>query len=197
MASINLETLSAFGRLAVKLDLDFLELSRLSGQIQRLDIESDGGLDRAAKLLEQFAQQGKNISEGIKDFSQHLQNVREQSEIAAKSVAERSEDIRRRREEQNQIREKLNEVERNVVSANATLATFKKEGKTIFSDDEKTEIKTHLTRLNVDLKKFVEAAQSIRDAAGQSNFKSVERDAKSLLEALRASAKKIEKVISN
>jgi len=48
------DTLSPFGRLAVTLDTDFSELSRLSGQIQRLDLDTDGDLDHAVKLLNEF-----------------------------------------------------------------------------------------------------------------------------------------------
>jgi hypothetical protein len=55
MPTIQLEHLTPFGRLAVKLDADFAELIRLSGQIQKADLQSDSGLTHAAKQVEERA----------------------------------------------------------------------------------------------------------------------------------------------
>jgi chromosome segregation ATPase len=193
MPSIQLDTLSAFGRAALKLDTDFSELTRLGRQIERLDIDSDSGLERALKLLEEFAQHGTNISEGIQHFSKYLQEAREQSEIAAKTVSERAQLVLQRKQQQNQTREKLNQLEEKVKGANASLSGFKKEN---FSESEKRELRAELERLNGDLKTFLAEAQTIKDEAGQSNFKNIERDAQNLLDALRSSSRRVDKVIA-
>jgi hypothetical protein len=196
MASIQLENLSSFGRLAVQLDSEFSELTRISGQLQRLEIDSDSGLDRAVKLLGQFAEHGKNIAEGIQDFSKFLQEVRDQSEAATKVVAERAEVIRQRKEHQNQIQDKLNQITQSLKEANASLSGFRKEGKTEFSAEEKVQIKAQLERFGGEMKKFLVDAHSVKEEASQSNFKGIEREAQALLEALRSSSRKIDKVIS-
>ena len=196
MSSIHFESLSSFGRMAVKLDGYFSELVRLGGQIERLDIGSESGLALAVKLLNQFAERGKNGSEGIQDFSKVLDEARARSEGAARLVAERAQLIRQRKQEQDQIREKLDQVERNVKAANANLASFRKDGKSEFTSGEKLQIKAGLERLNEDLKRFLADVQAIKEAAGQAKFKSIEHDAKNLLDALRSSCRKIDKVIS-
>ncbi|MBI3299015.1 MAG: hypothetical protein HYZ75_12665 [Elusimicrobia bacterium] len=50
MPSIRLEDLSPFGRLALKLDQELSELARVGGQIARVDIGSDNGLDEKGSL---------------------------------------------------------------------------------------------------------------------------------------------------
>src|SRR4051812_45259090 len=111
MASINPEHLSPFGRSALKLDGDFSELVRIGGQLQRLELDSDSGLEHAIKLLGQFAQHGQAIAAGIQDFSRSLQELREKSEAAAKLVSERAQAIQQRKQLREQIREKLARVE--------------------------------------------------------------------------------------
>jgi len=194
MANLQLESLSDFGRAAVKLDNDFTELVRLSGQLKRLDIDSESGLDRAVKILSQFAQHGQNISAGIQDFSKFLQEARQRAEVAAQLVTERAQQIRERKEIQSQIREKLGRVEQSVQTVNASLAGFKKEGSTNFSEKEKLQLRTELERINVDLKRFMADTQVIKDEAAGAKFKSVERDAQNLLDALRASCRRVDKI---
>lgn len=196
MASIQLESLSTFGRLAVKLDTDFNELVRLSGQLQRLDIESDSGLDKAFKLLDQFTEQGKSISEGIQAFSRALQEAQMQSEGAAKQVADRAQLIAQRKKQQNEMRRQLTQVEEEVAAANAGLGGFKKDGRSEFSAEEKAQIKSQLELLNKDLKRFLMNAQIIKETASQANFKSIENDAQALLDALRSSTRKVDKALT-
>lgn len=196
MPSIQLDSLSSFGRAALKLDTDFSELERLSGQLQRVEIDSDSGLDRAVKILEQFAVHGQAIATGIQDFSTLLQEARLRSEAAAKLVSERAELIGQRKGQQNQIREKLNRVEQDVKVVNENLRGMKREGKSEFSEAERNQIRAELERLNGDLKKFLSDVQEIKDAATQSKFKSIERDAQSLLDALRTSSRRLDKAIT-
>ncbi len=194
MPSIKTDSLSAFGRLALQLDNDFTELNRLSGQLQRLDIDSESGLEHAVKVLNQFAQHGTSISNGIQDFSRVLQEARAKSEEAAKAVGDRAQEIYLRKQQQNQIREELGKVEANVKAVNARLSGFKKEGRSEFSDKEKIQLREELERINVDLKKYLAEVQAIKTAASAAKFKSVERDAQGLLDALRASSRRVDKV---
>jgi len=193
MPSLRTENLSSFGRLAVELDEHISELSRLSGQIERLDIYSEGGLEHAFKLLNQFAAHGKSISEGMQGFSKALEEVRARSEAAAKLVAERAEVIGQRKLEQKQLRDQLAQVEQKVNAANAGLAGSKRNGKGEITDEERVKIKGRLEQLNEELKGFLAEAQTIRDTAGQAKFKSIEHDAKNLLDVLKSSSRKIEK----
>src|SRR4051812_29981594 len=117
-SKIDPQHLSSFGRLAVKLDADLGELTRLSAQIQRLDLETDSDLDHSVKLLGKFADIGRDISVGIQDFSRILQEARDKSEGAIQLVAERAELIRQRKQRQKEVREQLSQVEQNVRATN-------------------------------------------------------------------------------
>ena len=191
MASIPLDSLSPFGRLAVKLDGDFSELTHISGQLQRLEIDSDSGLKRAIKLLEQFARHGQNITEGVQEFSRSLQEARERSEAAAQIIAERAQLIQQRKQQHDQVREKLTQLEQKVKAANASLAGLKKHDKSEYSDEEKVQIRAQLERLGSHLVGFIEEAQTIKEEAGRSKFKEIQHDAQSLQEALQSSRRKL------
>src|SRR5690349_11854543 len=107
MPALRLDDLSPFGRLAVKLDEEFSALARLSGQIERLVLDSEGDLEHAVKLLNQFAEHGKNITDGIQEFSKVLREAQERSESAAKLVADRAQLIQQRKEQQRALQGKL------------------------------------------------------------------------------------------
>lgn len=197
MASLSLEDLSPFGRLAVQLDGDFSEMIRLGAQIDRLDIDSDSGLEHALKLLTRFAQHGRNIAENIQDFSRTLQDARDRSEAAAKRVTERAQQIEERKIRQNQIQDKLKRVEEKVKTANAGLTGTQKPSGREFSDDEKAQITSQLERLNNELVKFIAETQAIKEEAGQSKFKTIERDAQTIIDTLQSSRRKINSAISS
>lgn len=195
MASLSLETLSAFGRLAVQLDGDFSEMARLNEQMERLDIDSDSGLEHAVKLLGRFAQHGQNISENMKQFATSLQEARDRAEGAAKRVAERARQIEARTLRQNQIREKLKQVEEKVKAANSHLTGFRQQSKTEFSD-EKAQILSQLERLNSEMVRFIAETQAIKEEAGQAKFKRIERDAQAIIDTLQSARRKINSAIS-
>ncbi len=192
MPPLRLESLSSFGRLAVKLDEHFMEWTRLSGQIERLDIESESGLERAVKALNEFAEHGEGISEGIQGLSKVLEEARARSEAAAQVVSERAQLICQRKLQQNQVRERLSQVEEKVKAANADLAGMRRGAKSEYANEERLQMRAKLARLNGDLKKLLGDVQAIKEAAGQAKFKTIERDAKNLLDALRASCQKID-----
>jgi chromosome segregation ATPase len=190
-----LETLSPFGRLAVALDADFSQLERLSGQIQRLDIETDGGLDHALKLLNDFAERGQSIAQGIGEFAQAMQQAQARSEKAAQLVAERAEAIQARKEKQQKLNNQLAQVKQQVKIVNDGLASFRKPGAGELSDADKAEIKTGLDQVQDHFGRFIADIQSLKVEAGQARFKSLERDAQALLDTLESSRRKIVKAL--
>jgi len=196
MPITNLGSLSPFGQLAVKLDGDFVEMDRISGQLQRMVIDSDSGLERAVKLLEQFAAHGQSIAEGIQEFSKSLQTAREKSEAAATLVAERAQEIRERKEQQHQLREKLAEVEHQVKDINIGLAGYRTQKNLEPSDDDKRQIVAHLERLHSQLADFVGTAQAIKQEAGRLHFKGVERETDTLLDTLQSARRKLSTVLN-
>jgi chromosome segregation ATPase len=178
MGSLNTDSLSPFGSLAVKLDCDFSELERLSGQIQRLDIDSENGLDRAVKLLGQFAQHGQSITEGIQDFSKSLQAARESSEKAAALVFERALLIQQRKQEQEQLQEKLGQLGLKVKQVSETLAN-------------QSPLPEQIESLDSYLAEFMTEVQAIKDEASRTKLKGIERNAESLFGTLQSARRKL------
>jgi len=191
MPAVSLDSLSPFGRLAVKLDGDFSELDRISRQLQRIEIDSDSGLERAVKLLEQFAAHGQSIAGGIQEFSNSLQAAREKSEAAARFVGERAQVVQERKGQQNQLRQKLGEVERKVKEINSGLAGFRKTAQAAPSDEDKRQITAQLERLHSQLADFIGTAQTIKQEAGRLRFKGIERETDALLDTLRSARRKL------
>ncbi len=149
MPSIHLESLSPFGRLAVKLDNDFVELAR----------------------------------------------PHEQSTAAAKLVEERAQVVHKRKQQQNELQEKLAHLEKCARAANTGFADFRKNGISVSSEDEKAQLKIELEKLHRQIAGFIETAQAIKEDAAQLKFKGVEREAESILSTLKSSRRKISNVL--
>lgn len=196
MGSIKTEELTPFGQVALKLDHDFSELARLSGQIERLDIQSDGGLERAVRILGEFARHGQSIAEGIQKFSASLQEAREKSEAAAKIVAERAVLVQQRKEEQARLQEKLGALGEKVKRVSETLAAFRRPVGEPFTAAEKSDMTARLESLDASMIDFIEEAQVIQQEAGTARLKSIERNAESLFGTLQAARRKLNSVIT-
>lgn len=196
MSSIRMEQLSSFGRLAVKLDAEFSELARLGAQIQRLDIDTESGLEHAVKLLGKFAESGKAISEGIQQFSTVLQEARERSESAAQTVSARANDIRDRKMRQADLRGKLLQIEDVVKNVNEDLSQFKRDGKSDPTDADKLQMRAELEKANAALRTLIVDAEATKESAREMKFKTLEREAQALLDTLRSSCRKVDKVLA-
>jgi chromosome segregation ATPase len=188
MPSIRMDELSPFGRLALKLDGDFSELSRLSGQLERLDLESESDLDHAVKLLSQFSQHGQEFAQDMQEFSKSLKEAHERSEAAAKSVGERAHQVQERHQRRSQLQDKLALVEHDIKTASAMLAGSRK--------DDKLIIKAQFEQLSQKLVGFIESGQAIKEEAVRLKFKRIEREALSMLDTLQALRRKIQSILS-
>jgi chromosome segregation ATPase len=185
MSTIKVENLSSFGQLAVNLDNEFSELSRLSSELERQELQSDSGLERAIKLLKHFTVHGQNITEGIQEFSRSLQEAREKSELAARSVSERAILVQQRKQEQDQLLEKLGQLGEKVKEVTKTLSAV-----------DQTQIPEHLPALDTHLQDFMSQAHTIQEEARMRRLRGVERDAQSLFGSLESARRKLSTVQS-
>lgn len=183
MKTLDMETLSPFGRLAVQLDHEFSELNRLSGQMERMDIESDTELERAIKILNQFAEHGQNVTNGIQEFNKALLDAREQAEKAAQIVGERVGLVQQRKDEREQMQLKLSHLGEKAKQMTADLSNFSRE--------DKQQLIAQLQALDVQLADLMNEAQSIKAEANEARMKSIERDAQSLYGMLQSARQKI------
>ncbi|MFL5814980.1 MAG: hypothetical protein ACJ763_15500, partial [Bdellovibrionia bacterium] len=71
-SSLQSKVLSSFAEAALSLDKDFTELDTLSGQLERLDLNSDSGLERAKEILAKFGECGGRIGDGVQKLAKEL-----------------------------------------------------------------------------------------------------------------------------
>lgn len=193
MSTLNTETLSPFGRWALQLDTDLTELKRLGAQIERLEIESDSGLEHALKLLAQFAHRGENITQGIQGFAQTLQDARSEAEAAATMVAARAQEIQARKQLQDQMQERISMLGKRVKEVSDSMTGIRKSEAGSLSEDPR--ITEQLREMDARLAEFVAEAQAIQLEARESHMRSIERNAESLFGTLQSARRKLGTVI--
>ncbi len=98
---------SAFGQTALTLDSGFQDLERIQGQLQRLELESDSGLERAKELLVEFTPASEVVVSGVQALAQALNDSRARAETAARFVAERALEVQKRHEVASQMQRAL------------------------------------------------------------------------------------------
>ena len=195
MPSIRPEDLTPFGRLALRLDLEFAELSAIEEQLTRANIETDGGLDEGVKILGRAALCGQAIAEAMQGFSESLQEARDKAEAATKAIAERAQLIAGRRQEQERLRERLERLREDVKAAGAGVTASDKPAGELTEEDRRR-MASELERLQAPMGRFVEAAKALKAEAAGANFKRLERQADSMIDSLGASLRKIAQAIA-
>lgn len=196
MPSIQLEDLSPFGRLAVKLDQEFADLTRAGGPIEHVDLESDNGLAEGIKILNRVAQRGKSIAVTLQEFAIAMQEAQAKADAATTLVAGRAQLIQRRRQQQDQLEERLNQVKAAVKTVGASLAGFAAPVNGVLSEEDRRQVAAELEGLQEPMARFIAAAQEIKDEAARSKFKRLERQADSVIDSLQASRRKIAQVLA-
>src|SRR5262245_4008735 len=146
MSAPDKKNLSPFGLAALALDAEFVELERLSGQIERIAIESDSGLERAQSLLIKFAESGQRVADGVIAFSKALQDAHVRAEKAGQTVSARAAVVRERQEETDRMLERFHMLNALVGKITALLAPFKKPAGQILSTDDRALIKRQIPR---------------------------------------------------
>lgn len=196
MPTIRPEDLSPFGRLALRLDSQFAELVRAGEQMSKVKLDSDGGLDEGIRILNKVAQYGESLAATMQDFSQALQQSRDEAEAATKLVAERAQLIKQRKERQDELEGKLESLKDEVKAAGSQLSGAQQAGNGALSDDDRARIAAELSKLQAPMARFIAAAQAIKAEAASGNFKRVERQAESMIDSLEASSRKIAQAIA-
>lgn len=187
---IDLDDLTPFGRLALKLDEEFRALGSAAERMAKVDLESDSGLDEGLKILNKVAESGQSLAAVMQQFAAAMEEARAGAESATRLVAERAQFIQKRREEQDALQEKLEKVKDEVQAVGASLAGYA-QPKGIPSDEDKRRIAAELEKLQAPMTRFVVAAKEIKAAAANGRFRRLERQADSVIDSLEASRRKI------
>jgi len=182
---------TVFAESALNLDSAFNELEQLSGQIERLDIDSDSGLERAKQLLGKFAEAGQRIGDGVQLLAKSLEESRARAEAAALIVSTRAGDIQKRQEENDQMLSRFGALGESVRKISEKIVQFKKPAGEKLNEDERDALTKQLPELDSQLSGLIEEAQGLRVDAQQLKLKSIERNADSLGQTLLSAKRKL------
>jgi chromosome segregation ATPase len=191
MSSSQSKVLSSFAEAALKLDSDFADLERLSGQLERLDLNSDSGLERAKEILSEFGECGSQIGDGVQKLAKELDEARIRAEKAAASVAVRAEQVQERQNAHDRLSEKFNHLTEMVRKVSAVIAELKKAEGEKMSAEEKVMITQRLPEFESQLSVLVDEAQKLKNEAQDANMKTLVRNADSLAQTLLSAKRKI------
>lgn len=189
------DNLSPLGLHALELDAHFLELQRLSEQIEQTSLDSDSDFQLAVKLLTKFTDKAMGIEEVVKQFSKCLEEARENSNHAVKIVSEKAQLIQQRKQQKENIQEQLNELGNRVREVISALATFNKAQTETPDGEQKISLTEKLRSIESQLGEFIEEAQTIKDQAHQIKFKDASRSAESLHATLQNAKNKLSNAI--
>jgi hypothetical protein len=189
--------LSPFGVAALELDADFVELERLSGQLERLSIESESGLERAQRLLVKFGECGQRIGEGVTRFSKALEEAHARAEKAAQAVAVRAVAVKERRQESDELLERFRVLGTMVGEITAFLARYRKPPGNALSAEERHSIARQIPEIDARLGTLIDEAAKLKTDAQRSRMRGLERDADSLGQTLLSARRKLTEFIKN
>jgi hypothetical protein len=199
MTSFNPKNMSPFGLSALELDSEFAQLEQLSGQIDRLAIDTESGLELARNLLGKFAQCGERIGLGVKSLAKELEDARTRAEKAAEIVSARANAIQERQLEADKLLERfqaLGEMAKKITEA-VTQLRGNSGGQMPMNDEQRTVLIGRLPEINTQIDVLIEEAFRLKDDASTAKLKTLERNADSLGQSLRHARGRLNSVMES
>ncbi len=191
MSLTSVQNSSAFGQAAFALDQDFLELDRLSAQIDRLEFESDTGFEKAQQLLTRFSECGTRIGTGVQALAQALENARKSAEKSAELVSARAQQLHERHLEREKMFERFRVLGESVRKLSGDVATLKRPSDLEPTAEEKALWPAKLQELETRFAPLIDEARKLQDDAQAAKLRTIEKNADSLGQSLSAARKKL------
>lgn len=183
---------TSFVQSVLKLDNHFTELDRLSALIHEIEIKSEFDVSQLRKLMGLFSEHGEAVGVEVAEMAKQLNESRMRAEASAQLVSEKAEELRAYQEKQNSSMEAFQELTAKVQSLNQQLVDLKKPEGEAFSEEEKVQVASRLSQIELQLGPLIEEALRLKEAAHEAKMKSLEQNADSLTQSLMAVRKKIE-----
>lgn len=193
----NIKNLSTFGQAALNLDNDFEELEQLSGQLGRLEIESESGMDKAKELLTAFSETANRLGGSMQELAKSLEEARARAEQATEVVAARAVAIQARQQENEHMMQRFQTLGETVRKVSGAVAQLQKpsDGRKL-SDEEKDLLLKNLPEINSQLGVLTEEACKLKDDARTARMKTLEKNADALGQSLTAVRSKLSGLVN-
>jgi hypothetical protein len=182
---------SPFAQAALALDEEFAQLERLSGEIERQDVETDNGLERSKLLLVRFTECSQRIGEGVQRLSSTLNDARTRAEQAASSVAARAQLIQERQNRVDAILGRFQNLSEMVAKVTGLIGQLQKNDRGELNDEQKKMLIEKLPEIDRQMGTLIDEAQKIRGEAREQNLRALEKNADSLGQTLQSARQKL------
>ncbi len=187
--------LSAFAQAALALDQDFRLFEELAGQVGRLDINSDRGLDRARTLLAEVDACRVRLGEGMQALATTLDEARQRTDAAAQTVAARAGEIQERHDEAEHMLARFAALGQLVQQVNDSVAALRTPTASEVTDADRALMANQLPEINARLGELVDAARQLMEDAQQANMQRLARKADSLRQSLQTSLHRLNQFV--
>jgi phage-related protein len=185
------KNLSPFAEVALQLDAEFAEILRLSDQLEQLDVESEFGLEQAKKILLRFSENGARAGESMHALAKHLNDLRERSEVAAKTMAERAQIVEKFHAKQQNLLSQFQLLGNAVRAVTQGIGELRKSDAKQLSDSEKAQVKEQLPELTSKLALLIDQSKNLKVDAQAAKLKSLEKNAHALSQTLANAQNKL------
>ncbi|MBS1984741.1 MAG: hypothetical protein JST16_11265 [Bdellovibrionales bacterium] len=185
------KNISPLSQSALDLDADFSELEALSGQLERLSLDSNRAFAKAQQLLAKFNACSLRIGSGVQSLAQALESARANAERAAELVATRAALVRQRQEEHETLITQFGAITEQVRKVSSLIAQIRKPGGIQFSAEERAALPKQLAPLDDLMEKLINEARRIKLAAREANLFSLQRDAESLEQSMASARRRL------
>jgi hypothetical protein len=183
--------ISEFGEAALALDKEFLEMERLSRELERLENPSEKGLDRCETLLAEVDNCRVRLATQMQTMAQTLEEARLRNEAAERIIAERATMVHERQIEGGKLLERFRALAEMVRQISAAVAPFQHLRADRISDEDKASLASHLPQINEQLDRLVEQAEKLMNDSREANFQAMERNSDSLRQSLQSVRKRL------
>ncbi len=186
MKSLTPKTYSPFGEAALALDYAFSEFERRATEIEKMNIQTDRGLERALTLLEELDGCGKQIGEGLKGLTSSLETVRARAEQAAQLVGVRAEAIQSRRSLGESMAKRITHLGEMVREVTSGVEKIKPPKDSDMTTEEKSMLAQSFEQFRNSLGILLDEATKLKQDAHDSHMEIFERNADTLRQSLQS-----------
>jgi len=173
------------------LDEHLAELERVGTRINSTDMAAAIDVELIQKLMARFAECGQGISTEVANLSARLQEAQARAEIVARGVSAQAELFASRRNEHNEKLERFGVLGERVRELNAAIGQFRRPQGQSLTEEDRGKLRSSLPAFEGQLSELIEELQDLRQAARDSNMKSLEKNAESLAQTLENARRKL------
>jgi hypothetical protein len=191
------KNLSPFAHSALTLDEDFGELDRVAAQLERLDLDTENGLDQARKLLVRFTECGNRIGEGVQALAKALDEARTRAEKSAESVSQRAAMVQARQQEAQKLVDRFTQLAETVRKVTAAVGELQKSAEGGLAEEGRALLIKNLTGIDAQLDTLSNEAGKLRADAREARQKTLEKNADALEQSLQSVRRKLSALVGN